>query len=130
MAQNDREVFREVKNAIKYGMVFPMDDAIKMSYQGKCYIIKDFYEPRDDEIYLLVDGEKIEQKKSSAKPRKIINSLSMLKPAKTWLEVTIKDYNDAIFDALGQSVEKTVKYKGLREKILIWSYLRHFSRNQ
>ena len=129
MAQNNREVFREVKNAIKYGAVFPMDDAIKMSYQGKSYIIKDFYEPRDSEISLVVDGEEIKQQRST-KPRKITNSLSMLKPAKTWLEVTIKDYDGAIFDALGQSVEKTVKYKGLREKILIWSYLRHFSRNQ
>lgn len=129
MAQNDREVFREVKNAIKYGAVFPMDDAIKMSYQGKSYIIKDFYEPRDSEISLVVDGEEIKQQRST-KPRKITNSLSMLKPAKTWLEVTIKDYDDKTFGALGQSAEKVVKYKGLPEKLLIWAYLCRFCQNK
>lgn len=123
MTRKDKEVFREVKTAIKNGVVYLMDDAVKISYNGKSYIIKDFYEPRDNTINFLVDGEKIEQSKA----RQIRNNFAqIMKPSRTWVEVTVKDTVNKYFT--GDDKAKTVKYKGFQEKVLLFCYRKHFCR--
>ena len=125
MTADDKMQYREVKDAIRYGALFPADQGVKFSYNGKSFVMEDFYEPRACDISLVVDGQPIKQ----SVVKTVKSFFSGFFP-KTHLEITVNGYKDSNSGSAKQEDSKTLTYKGVRERALLFLVYRNFGRLQ